>query len=65
MPLLLSIFMTFTVSMISTVRGVGLSPEILKIWTGARALSSIFAFPTLHLILPLVRKATAAIVNMD
>jgi hypothetical protein len=64
MPLLLSIFMTFVVSMISTLRGVGLSPEMLKIWMSAWALSWIFAFPILLLVLPVVRKATAAIVDM-
>lgn len=64
MPLLLSILMTFIVSMISTLRGVGLSPEMPRIWFSAWGLSWLVAFPTLLLILPLVRKATAAIVDM-
>lgn len=64
MPLLLSIFMTFIVSMISTLRGVGLSPEMPRIWLSAWGLSWVFAFPTLLLVLPLVRKATAAIVDV-
>lgn len=64
MPLLLSILMTFVVSMISTIRGVGLSPDMPRIWMSAWGISWIFAFPTLLLVLPLVRKATAAIVDM-
>ncbi len=64
MPLLLSILMTFIVSMISTLRGVGLTPDMPRIWMGAWGLSWVFAFPTLLLVLPLVRKATAAIVDM-
>lgn len=65
MPLLLSVLMTFIVSMISTLRGVGLSPEMPRIWLSAWGLSWLFAFPTLLLVLPLVRKATAAIVAKD
>ena len=64
MPFLLSILMTFIVSMISTVRSVGLSPDMPRIWLGSWGLSWIVAFPTLLLVLPLVRKATAAIVDM-
>jgi hypothetical protein len=64
MPLILSILMTFVVSMISTLRSVGPVPEMPGIWMSAWALSWVFAFPTLLLVLPLVRKATAALVNM-
>lgn len=64
MPLLLSIFMTFIVSLISTLRGVGLSPDMARIWMSSWALSWVFAFPTLLVVLPLVRKLTAAIVDM-
>ena len=64
MPLLLSILMTFIVSMISTVRSVGLNPDLPRMWLGSWALSWVVAFPTLLMVLPLVRKATAAIVDM-
>ena len=64
MPLLLSILMTFIVSMISTLRGVGLSPDMPRIWMSSWALLWVFAFPTLLLALPLVRKATAALVDI-
>ena len=64
MPLLLSILMTFIVSMVSTLRVIGLTPDMPKMWMGAWALSWVVAFPTLLLVLPLVRKATAAIVDV-
>ena len=64
MPLLLSILMTFIVSMISTLRSTGLAPGMLQMWLGSWALSWVVAFPTLLLVLPLVRRATAAIVDL-
>ncbi len=64
MPLLLSLLMTFIVSFISTWRGVGLVPDFTRIWLGAWALSWAVAFPLLLAVLPLVRRATAAIVDV-
>ena len=63
MPFLLSVFMTSIVSLISTLRAVGLVPGLAGIWLQAWAWSWMFAFPVLLLILPVVRKATAAIVE--
>lgn len=63
MPLLLSIAMTCVVSMISTMRSVGLGPDYPRIWLNAWALSWVVAFPTLLLILPVVRRMTAALVT--
>lgn len=62
MPLFLSILMTFIVSMVSTLRSIGPVPGFLSIWLGAWGLSWLVAFPALLLVLPLVRKATAAVV---
>lgn len=64
MPFLLSILMTFIVSMISTLRSVGLVDHFLSIWMGSWALSWAVAFPTLLLVLPLVRRMTAMLVDM-
>lgn len=64
MPLLLSLLMTFIVSLISTVRAVGLPPDFVGIWFGSWAMSWLVAFPTLLGVLPLVRRATAAIVDL-
>jgi len=60
---LLSVFMTCIVSLISTLKGVGVAPGVLRTWLGAWAVSWVIAFPTLLLVLPLVRKATAFVVE--
>jgi len=64
MPLLLSVFMTFIVSMVSTLRSIGPAPDFIQVWLGAWAISWVVAFPTLLLILPIVRRATAAVVRV-
>jgi len=63
MPLLLSVIMTFIVSMVSTLRSLGPVPDFIHVWLGAWAISWLIAFPTLLLVLPVVRKATAAMVR--
>lgn len=65
MPLLLSILMTCLVSMVSTVRGIGLAHNLINVWLEAWAISWVIAFPTLLLVLPLVRRATHAIVRVE
>ena len=39
MPLLLSLLMTFVVSLISTLRSIGLAPDLLVVWLSAWGLS--------------------------
>ena len=63
MPLLLSILMTCIVSFICTLSAVDITNKFFLIWMGAWGLSWMAAFPTLLLILPVVRKITAAIVE--
>jgi hypothetical protein len=63
LPLLLSIFMTFLVSLVSTLRGIGLAPNMIQVWLEAWAISWVVAFPTLLVVLPIVRRATNAIVR--
>ena len=63
LPLLLSILMTFIISLISTLHSIGLADGMLHLWMGAWGLSWIVAFPTLLLVLPLVRRATRALVE--
>lgn len=63
MPLLLSVLMTFIVSMVSTLRSIGPVPGFTRVWLGSWAISWLIAFPTLLLVLPLVRRATAAVVR--
>lgn len=62
MPFILSVMMTFVVSGISTVKALGLNGELLRIWPVSWALSWLVAFPTLILILPLVRRLVALLV---
>lgn len=55
-PLVLSLLMTFIVSLISTLKGVGLRPDFMAVWGPAWGLSWLVAFPTLLLVLPVVRR---------
>lgn len=63
MPLLLSILMTCVVSLISTLKSIGMSPLLGSKWLAAWSISWLVAFPILLLLLPVVRKATAALVR--
>lgn len=58
MPLFLSLFMTCVVSLISTLRNVGVPPHFFRLWFGAWALSWIVAFPLLLVVLPLAKTVT-------
>jgi len=62
MPLVLSIFMTCVVSAIATLRSVGFIDGIHWLWLQNWALSWVVAFPTLLLVLPLVRRVVAFLV---
>jgi hypothetical protein len=63
MPLILSVLMTFVVSAISTLKSLGPTPAFLATWPAAWALSWIVAFPTLLVVLPLVRRIVALVVE--
>ncbi|MDD9315645.1 DUF2798 domain-containing protein [Acinetobacter lactucae] len=65
LPLLLSIIMTFVVSMISTLRSLGFEQFSINVWMSAWAISWLIAFPTLLFILPIVRKITAMLVQQS
>ena len=55
-PLVLSLLMTFIVSLISTLKSLGLHPSMPGIWMVAWGLSWLVAFPTLLVVLPIVRR---------
>jgi len=63
LPFLLSIIMTFVVSMVSTLRSLGLEEFSIYVWMSAWTISWLIAFPTLLLVLPVVRKITAILVQ--
>ena len=62
MPFFLSILMTFVVSGISTLKALGFSAAFLQTWPLSWALSWVVAFPTLLLVLPVVRRLVALVV---
>lgn len=62
MPFVLSVLMTAVVSMISTLKSLGATPEFLSTWPVAWGLSWLVAFPTLLIVLPLVRRIVAMVV---
>lgn len=63
MPLILSCFMTFIVSFISTLIGVGWTDDVLSLWMGSWAVSWLIAFPAVLIMLPLARRLTSRIVQ--
>jgi hypothetical protein len=60
-PLVLSLLMTFIVSFISTLKSLGFHPSMPSIWMTAWGLSWLVAFPTLLLVLPMVRRIVGAL----
>ncbi|RUZ80642.1 DUF2798 domain-containing protein [Mesorhizobium sp. M7A.F.Ca.US.006.01.1.1] len=60
-PLVLSLLMTFIVSLISTLKSLGFHPDLPSIWLTAWGLSWLVAFPTLLLVLPVVRRIVGAL----
>ena len=63
LPLILSVMMTFIISGVATWRSIGFTPDFPKTWMSAWGLSWIVAFPTLLLVLPLVRRLVGSIVE--
>ena len=63
MPLLLSIFMSCIVAGISTVKSVGLASGLFQMWMAAWGVSWLAAFPSLLVLLPVVRRIVAATVQ--
>ena len=63
MPLFLSLKMTFVVSGISTLKGIGFVDGFVGKWMGAWGLSWLVAFPVLLVMMPLVRRLVGLIVE--
>lgn len=63
MPFFLSLMMTCLVSLIATVRSVGLTVELVRLWPGSWLLSWLVAFPLMLLVMPLVRRLTMLLVE--
>ncbi|WP_313621084.1 DUF2798 domain-containing protein [Achromobacter sp.] len=56
MPLVLSVFMSAIVSAVATATSVGLGPDFVVSWPNAWGASWIVAFPSLLILLPVVRR---------
>jgi hypothetical protein len=63
LPLFLSLIMTCVVSLISTLRSVGLAEHFVRLWLGSWALSWLVAFPLLLVVLPLAKTVTGWVVD--
>jgi hypothetical protein len=63
MPFILSVLMTFVVSAIATLKSLGPTPAFLGTWPSAWTLSWLVAFPALLVVLPLVRRIVALVVE--
>jgi hypothetical protein len=61
MPQVLSAMMSGVVSFIATLKSVGVVPNIVALWLGAWQVSFLIAFPTLMLVLPVVRRLVALV----
>lgn len=59
MPLILSVFMSAIVSAVATATSVGLGRGFITTWPNAWAASWVVAFPSLLLLLPVVRRMVA------
>jgi octaprenyl-diphosphate synthase len=62
MPFILSIFMSAIISLVSTVKAIGLAPDLLFSWLKAWGLSWVVAFPVLLVVLPIVRRIASLVV---
>lgn len=63
LPLLISVLMTAVISAVVTLKNVGFRTGVLGLWLDAWIVSWIIAFPTLLVVLPLVRKIVGAVVE--
>jgi hypothetical protein len=63
MPFLLSLLMSGIVSFIATLKTAGIQDGLVMLWLGAWEVSWLIAFPTLLLILPLVRRIVSLLVE--
>ncbi|MBD9663822.1 hypothetical protein J2738_000368 [Variovorax paradoxus] len=63
MPFFLSVFMSCIVAGVSTLKSVGLASGLLQMWMSAWGVSWLVAFPSLLVVLPVVRRLVAATVQ--
>ncbi len=64
MPLLLSAIMSALVSMVSMLNNLGWVEGFLNLWLHSWLLSWMIAFPSVLMVLPIVRKLVALLVDV-
>ena len=65
LPFFLTCVMTCVVSGISTLRVAGIGPGVLGTWLVSWGMSWAVAYPTMLLVLPVVKKMVAALVHNE
>ncbi len=63
MPFLLSVLMSAIVSFVATLKAIGITPDLMLSWLKAWGVSWVVAFPTVLVVLPLVRRLAGLIVE--
>ena len=63
LPLGTSFFMTFLVSGVATYRALGWGPGVFETWMESWMISWAVAFPTMLIMMPVVRRAFAKIID--
>ena len=64
MPLLMSGLMSGIICMVNLVRAMGWSVQALQAWPGTWLVAWAVAFPTVLVVIPIVKKLTAYVVRM-
>lgn len=62
-PFIISVFMSCVVSGVATAKSIGLASGFVSLWMSAWAASWLVAFPTLLVVVPVVRRITAVLVH--
>lgn len=65
MPLLMSGLMSGIVCMVNLLRAMGWSAQVLRAWPSTWLLAWAVAFPTVMLVMPLVKRITTKLVRLS
>lgn len=64
MPFFMSGLMSGIICMVNLVRAMGWTTQVLRAWTGTWLLAWAVAFPTVLLVIPLVKRITTKLVRL-
>jgi hypothetical protein len=63
MPFFLSVLMSCVISFVSTAKAIGFTPDLVQSWLKAWGVSWLVAFPTVLVVLPVVRRLAGMVVE--